>query len=185
MIRDNKFRADLVDVDASDVIWMFEQLTGKERDKVFRIQLKKSAVILANETTVLFKKKIRKEDRKVTITRKSGKKVTKWRRIATVKLNRKKFEAKVHIMADYKVKWFEMGTKPRRTKGHRNIGFYRVKKDGRRRYALRIGKPADRGQLRPGHFFREAQRTKEREIFRNIETDLSKAITLLAKKKRK
>lgn len=183
MIKQCQWRNDLVSVDSTDVVEMFERLTGKERKNVYCLELKKAAIILVNETTARFKSKVRKnKNKEYVLRRKSGRVVLKNRRIAAVKINRKKYEAKVHIMEDYKTKWFEMGTRSRRTKGHRNVGYYRLKPGGRK-YALRIGKPGNRGQIQPGYFFRDAQRAKEREIFDSIETNLSKAILKMANKK--
>lgn len=175
MIR-NRRRKDLVELDASEVIHAFESLTGKERDKIFRVELRKAAMVLVNETDIYFKKKIKQSTETISKVSKTGKKTISKRKVAKIKMLREGVGAKVHIMADYKAKWFEMGTRERVTKGNRRVGYFRLRSDSNRRYFLRLGKPAKRGALTPGHFFRDAQRSKEDEIFQRIDTDISKAI---------
>ncbi len=43
-------------------------------------------------------------------------------------------EVILHIMGDYRLKWFEKGTKPRYTKGHKVTGYlsnHRLKRTGK------------------------------------------------------
>lgn len=177
--------SEYVNVDDSDLIWMFDQLTRKERAKVFQVALKKSVVVLANKTTYLFKKKYNYSGpRKETVQRKNGKLKTKNRHIAKVtsKVKNDDVIAKVHIMEDHRAKWFENGTQDRVTKGNRNVGYYRLRKGGRK-YVLRIGKPGKRGRLAPGHFFQHAQTVTRAEMIKNIDTNLGNAITRLVNKK--
>jgi len=58
-------------------------------------------------------------------------------------------ELLVHIMGDYRLKFFEKGTKERTTKSARTSG------SGRR--LKRIGKGGNRGRIKPLYFFRTAR----------------------------
>lgn len=122
--------------------------------------------------------------RKTTVTKKSGKKVNKIRRIATVKVLKKDMIVKVHILSDYRVKWFETGTKRRHTEGY----MYRNKKfeyfKGLRKYYKRKGRGRDTGSIKPEWFFRDAQRQTERPIFDNMEKLVTRAIIRIARKKK-
>jgi len=63
-------------------------------------------------------------------------------------------EAKVSIMGDYRLKWFEKGTQARYTKGAKIVGV----DESSRRYALkRSGKPRYTGRITPHYFFKSAR----------------------------
>lgn len=72
-----------------------------------------------------------------------------------VKVTVKKFgdEGKVHIMGDYRLKWFEKGTKKRKTK-----------------------KGYNRGKIEEERFFDKARTAKESEVFDGLENDIKKEI---------
>lgn len=72
-------------------------------------------------------------------------------------------EVSVHIMGDYRLKWFEKGTQIRKTKGHKITGYNRSRR-------IRSGKGANRGRIRPYYFFRQARQG-------NIENIITQAIT--------
>lgn len=83
----------------------------------------------------------------------------------TVKGEKSYTEATVSIMGDYKLKWFEKGTKARYTKGAKITGI----DENSRRYALkRTGKPRYTGSIKPHYFFRNA---------RDNESAITEAIT--------
>ena len=66
-----------------------------------------------------------------------------------LKVDKAYSEVTLHIMGDYRLKWFEKGTKPRYTKGHKTTGYlsnHRLK---------RTGKGGYRGQMVATHFFKE------------------------------
>ncbi len=66
-------------------------------------------------------------------------------------------EATVSIMGDYKLKWFEKGTKARYTKGAKITGI----DENSRRYALkRTGKPRYTGSIKPHYFFKSARQNE-------------------------
>ena len=62
--------------------------------------------------------------------------------------------AKVHIMGDFRLKFFEKGTKQRRTKGHKITGYAG-------RSLKRSGKGGNRGSIKGLYFFKSASRLKE------------------------
>ena len=62
-------------------------------------------------------------------------------------------EGKVHIMGDYRLKWFEKGTKKRKTK-----------------------KGYNRGKIEEERFFDKARTAKESEVFDGLESDIKKEI---------
>lgn len=184
MIKGNKFRTDLFDVDDSDVIERFEELTGLERKNVFRIALRKSATILVNETTAAFKAKHGYKPRIIEKKNKKGEIKRRRVKLAKIVIGKDKKSCKVHILDDYKVKWFEMGTKERRTKGHRNVGYYSISAEGNRRYALRTGKPGYRGRIKAEHFFVDAQNRCERRVFDEMDKRVSEGVVKVWEKRK-
>lgn len=178
-MQDNLYRTDLVDLDDHEVREFLEIIGRKDLEKIFRVQIKKSARILQNETISRFMAKYNyKGAWKQEIRRKSGKTKIKTRKVAKVTSKKKGGESlvKVHIMDDYRVKWLEMGTKKRYTKGHLNIGYYRLRRDAKWRYILRAGKPGYRGMITAGSFFQEAQERKESTMIESINKNIGNAI---------
>ena len=173
-------------VDDRQVIMMFNRLTGPEAKKAELIALRNSGNILKKKTDENFKSTgINMElRRKEQITKKNGKTVNKIRRIATVKVIKKDMIVKVHIMSDFRVKFFEKGTKKRHTKGYRYRNEEHVYRKGRRKYYKKDGKGRNTGSIKPRWFFRDAQSQTERKIFDNMDKELSKAIVKIANKKK-
>lgn len=152
---------------------MVKGLTGQEMKKVINGALKTGGNILKKETDKQFKEKIAIGDARVKRIGKGGKVTTKWRRLATVTIDKRTPAAKVHIMGDFRAKFFELGTKKRYTKGHKNTGYHR-RRPGGRWYRSRSGKGGCRGSIIAGHFFLKAQQITERKIFDGIEVVIKK-----------
>lgn len=174
-----------VKFDDREVMMMFKRLTGPELKKAELAALRSSANILKKRTDLNFKDtkiglSIRRKEK---ITRKNGKKINRIRRIATVKVLKKESAAIVHIMSDYRVKWFEKGTKERRTKGYRYRIASNIYRKGNRRYYKKEGAARRTGSIDPRWFFRDAQNQTERQIFDNLDKEISKAIIKIANKK--
>lgn len=155
-----------VEFDDKQVLMMLNNLTGKEIKKAAVSTLRKAGNILARKTVQNFKATgiglatVRKE----TIKKRNGKTKLVTRRIASVRVDRKKLSAKVHIMDDYRVKWFEKGTRERKW----------------------IRPPfKESGKIEPQWFFRDAQNQTESKIFSTIDKELSKQIIKIANKKTK
>lgn len=170
-----------VTFDARQVVKMLDRLNGVEMKNAAVSALRKGANILAKKTTSNFRSKIKINAKRTEIIKRgNGKNIKKIRRIATVKVDKKKLAAKVHIMSDFRLKFFEMGTKERRTKGYRITGAYYK---GRRKYLRRKGKGRRTGRIKPGWYFRSAMNETEHAVFASIESNLSKAILRIANKK--
>jgi hypothetical protein len=105
--------------------------------------------------------------------------------------------AKVHIMGDFRLKFFELGTKERKTKGRITslmISNYGRDANKRKKSSVRKGIKArlfrdgytgrghDTGRIKPTHFFRTAQQLTERRIFDNMEKEMTKQILRIAKR---
>lgn len=87
-------------------------------------------------------------------------------------------EVKVSIMGDFRLKWFEKGTKPRYTDGTSDRGRARAKKrftswsDERKRKTSFSGKPAYRGKIRGEEFFSSARAQSEPAIVEAVTASL-------------
>lgn len=102
----------MIRVDTSGVNKIFGKLTGKEQKKVIRTATREAAKKLSKATKQTFK----------TITKKYNSR--NWWNGKTLQsgikhVSDKKVSYKVHIMGDFRLKFWEMGTKARYTrKGH-------------------------------------------------------------------
>lgn len=162
---------------------MIRELTGPEMKKVVIGALRSSGNILKKETDRQFKSKISIGDIRVKRKNKKGQEITKWKRLATVKIDKRTPEAKVHIISDFRAKFFELGTNMRRTKGHKITEYYQLRPGGRR-YRRRSGKGGNRGRIIAGHFFLKAQQKTERMIFDNMEVVIKKYVMKVIKRRK-
>lgn len=173
-----------IEFESEDVKLMFARLTQKGRNKTFTTALRKAGQILQKETEKKYKAETGLGNIKVKVTKK-GRERTKTKRIATVTVT-KDLEAKVHIMANYKTKWLEMGTRPRMTKGHKHIGYYTLRAGGgARQYKARSGKGGYRGRIGPKMLFRDAKIATEKLVFNSISKQVNEEIVKLAKSENK
>lgn len=78
-------------------------------------------------------------------------------------------EVQVNIMGDYRLKWFEKGTKERYTKGHKVTGHIDV------RHLKRTGKGGYRGRIIAEHFFARARENDE-PIFETMFTSITESL---------
>lgn len=172
-----------VQFDSSQFDAMVKGLTGPEVKKAMIGALKSGANILKKETEKQFRSKVAIGDARVSRVNKKGKEIARWKRLATVKVDKKTPSAKVHIMSDFRAKFFEMGTKGRKTKGHKISGYYRLRSGGRQ-YRARTGKGGYRGRINAGRFFLKAQRLTERKIFSNMDSVMGRLIIKIAKRRK-
>lgn len=180
-MRGDNYRTDLINIDDREVDDLLSCFRSKKTMNLYRVQMKASARILQRKTIQNFMVKYNYNGVwKQEVIKKSGKKRTKTRSVAKVTSKAKSGDitVKVHILDDYKVKWLEMGTRERYTKGHLNIGYYRLKDSARRRYFLRVGKPGYRGKITPGFFFGKSINMTEGKIV----SDMGKRLTNIFKK---
>ena len=161
-----------VQVDATKVLAMFSEFDEKHRKAVFRRSLGEASRILVRET--------RKQLRGVRT--KSGSLSTKTKSKWTgktlesgvrYKIAKNAKESKVHIMGDFRLKFFELGTKDRRTKGYRVIGKYWK---GARVYKIRTGKGGFRGRIDASKFFAKGKEMSERQVFASMDQIFSKHV---------
>lgn len=81
-------------------------------------------------------------------------------------------EAKVSIMGDHRLKWFEKGTQDRYTKGRKIVGYQRNR-------AIREGKGHWTGRMTGQYFFRDARQDTNRiddAMIKSINNALNKLI---------
>lgn len=166
-----------VTFDASQFHSMVYRLTGPEMKKVIVSTLRSSSNILKKETERQFHTRVTLNGYKISY-KKSGKTKTKVKRLVTVVIDKKEMAAKVHILGDFRAKFFELGTRERYTKGHKITGSYYK---GRRKYLKRTGKPGRRGKIEAGHHFKTAQDLTRERIFSEMDQRTSKAIIKIAK----
>lgn len=86
-----------------------------------------------------------------------------------VKPNKALNEVQVNIMGDYRLKWFEKGTKDRFTKGHKVTGYTDS------RHLKRTGKGGYRGKMIAEHFF-QAARADEESIYNAMFTSITESL---------
>ena len=146
----------MIEVDAKDVLNLFSELNSRQQKQAHRNALRRSANILVKET----KKQLKSHLGKVVNHRNrwNGKTLQ-----SGIKSKADNKEAKVHIMGDFRLKFFELGTKQRK-----------LKKNG-----------ANRGRIKALYFFRTAQQNKEQEVFSTMDKLLSGSIQKVYNKYRK
>ena len=105
---------------------------------------------------------------------------TKRLSLVTVNLGRNKQSATVHIMGDFRAKFFELGTRRRTAKGRKVTGEYRK---GNRTYLSRTGKPANRGIITKRRYFAKAQDSEETKVLGEMQNRVEKKIVQIGRKK--
>lgn len=144
-----------LEVNAEDVLNKFADLTGKEQKKAYRNALRAAARILVKETKTQLRgivgSKINSRNKWNAKTLGSGIKL---------KVDREATEATVHIMGDFRLKFFEKGTVTRT-----------LRKNG-----------AKRGAMTAHYFFKTAKANKEKDIFDSLDKLISESINRVAKK---
>ena len=145
-----------VTVDASQVLRMFSELNIRQQKNVYKNALRKAGRILQKETKTQLRsvvgKAINHKNRCNGKTLGNGVKM---------KVDKEATEAKVHIMGDFRLKFFELGTTTRQ-----------LRKNG-----------ANRGRMKAAHFFKTAKDKTEHAIFDNINQMVEESITRIANKK--
>lgn len=164
----------MIEVDAKEVLGLFADLNSRQQKQVYRNALRRAANILVKETRNQLKSKL---GRKANSRNWWNNKTLS----SGIKSNADKEgkEAKVHIMGDFRLKFFEMGTDQRKTKGN-NTASVRGKTPIRRQK-----KPANRGRIDSLKFFSTAKENKEQEIFGTMDKLISQSIQRVYNKRRK
>jgi hypothetical protein len=151
-------------VDTSQVLNLFAEFDKKMRKQTFRTVLRKGATILQKQTISNLKGIVKNIDRINTKYNSSLRKGVKY------SIGKDNQSAKVHIMNDFRLKFFELGTQERYNK---KIKGKPLKKE---RYV---------GKIRPYYFFKTAKEQTETQIFSSMEKMLIETIEKINNKKYK
>ena len=154
-------------VNTSNIQKMFGDLTGRQQKKAYRNVMRKAAGILSRQTRKNLKQ----------YTRKSASR--NWWNNKTLSSGvRVKIEsdeqANVNIMGDFRLKFFELGTNDRYTRGNQSSKPTTTS----RRYR----KPVFRGKMYRKWFFAWAKQQTENQIFSTMDKMLSESIQKIANK---
>jgi hypothetical protein len=162
---------DGIQVDASRCFALFRRLNTKNQRKVSKAALRGAANKLKKEAEKNLQQVIGHSVRKTTTYMKRNGKTEKRSLAKGIKVVVKNpDEAKVHIMGDYRLKWFELvPDKPRTTKGRRT----KAKKIPLRKASNRGPRFRDQSKHQ---WFARAVAAKENEAARDIEEALIKHI---------
>ncbi|KAA6344039.1 hypothetical protein EZS27_008296 [termite gut metagenome] len=148
------------DINTKSVTDMFNDFDKKLRKKTLVNVLKKSANILRKQTISNLKSVVKNIDRKdkYNNTLRKGIKVSVAKNSESVK---------VHLLGNYKLKWFELGTVPRYAKN------FKRKKMQKERYT---------GSIKRYNFFANAKQQTETQVFNSIEENLTAIIKQINEK---
>ena len=144
-------------LDAQQVTNLFASLTGREQKRSYKNALRKGAGILARATRNEFK---RQYGRKVASSRNYWNNKTLVSGVGVRAENSERVQ--VNIMKDFRLKFFEKGTKIRKT-----------------------AKGKNRGAIKGTYFFKSAKESTENEIFSNIDKYVAESIQRTAARKHK
>ena len=157
-----------VTIDDSQIQNVFSALDVKKQKKTLMDGIRKTAQILIKRTKELIKGNIHNTNKP---NRFNGKKMINGVKFKAIK---EKLEGKIHIMGDFRLKFFEKGTEKRFTKGKKKIwdgGF----RGGRRTYN-RIGKGHSTGRIKSIGFFKQAKTETEQQVFSSLTDNIKESI---------
>lgn len=169
-------------VDDNQFQMMVKNLAGDQIKKSYRTGLRKAAQILKkdndrsyeSETGLHTRKKLTMDDGRTIKRSEAG--------VARIRTYFKKGQmpyAIISIEKDFMMRWFELGTKRRKTKGRKVVGMYQK---GNRRYKRRIGRGRYTGSIKPMRIFRKAQDRTESKVIENIKNMIKREIYKAYKK---
>lgn len=147
---------DGVKVDDRQVIWALSRLSFKQMNKAYRQGMKKALDPILKQTKVNLKASGIKGVTRPYISRKTGKRYPSM--VQGVKTSvyvgdTEDSYGKVHIMKEFRLKWFEKGTAIRKTR-----------------------KGYNRGEIKPKWFFRSAVAQKSREAAESLDENIRNSI---------
>lgn len=144
-------------VNDKDVMNMFYELSPKRQKEVYRTALRTSSNILIKQARSNLKTII-----KSSITKKSPKTGKSLSSGIKMSIDRAATQSTIHIMGDFRLKFFEKGTNIRKTK-----------------------KGYNRGSIAPKYFFKAAVAATEEQIFSNMDKTISESIIRVNNKYKK
>ena len=137
---------DTFETDIKPVLNMFKELSYKEQIKTYKSALRKSSNVIAKEAKKNLKSSLGKS---ASHNGKYGR-MNKGIKVRVAKSGK---SSKIHIMGDFRLKWFEMGTKER------------IRKKG-----------GSTGKISPLYFFKKANDSKKKEAENLLIKNLEEAI---------
>ena len=153
------------EITTQELLKRFAKLNTKQQNKVYRQTFQKAANKLVKATRSNLKQVVKKITTKHTTKKgstyslSSGIKGKAWKK--------KDIGATVSILSDFRLKFFERGTNDRFVKTRKGV---------------KLKKKAFRGKNTAKWFFKSAKAQKEKEIFNDIDKDLSANITKIFEK---
>ncbi len=151
---------------------MFDELQGREQKKVYKRSVSAALNIVKRKTISNLAGKLSPG----AITRKDRYNNTLKKGIRT-KVYKDTKSGVIHIMGNYKLKWFELGTNYRYNKKKKRG--YRV---GGKNVSTLLKKMRYTGSIPAYHFFKAAKQSTENQIFSNIEKIIAESIVKINKK---
>lgn len=143
-------------VDDTQVIKALSRLSWKQMNKAYKNGMKKSLDPILKQTKANLRSSGIKNVNKPYISKKTGKKYKSMMQGVKSSVyigNTEDSFGKVHIMKEFRLKWFEMGTSERQTR-----------------------KGWKRGSIKPKWFFRQAVDQKGKEAVDNLDENIRDAI---------
>ncbi len=136
-------------VDAKQVLLMFAELDSRQQKKAHKMALRKATGILVNEAKRNFRSVVKKPNSR---NRWNGRSF-----ISGIKssINKEVTEGKVHIMGDFRLKFFELGTKKRFKKNKQK---------------------SSTGNINAHYFFKRAREAKENTISEELNNIITQSI---------
>lgn len=155
-------------VDTSQLRSMFADLTGREFRKAQRDALRKSGQVLVREARKELKRKVKSIN--TWHTGKDGKRYRLSRGIG-LSVAKDAKSAKVNIMKDFRLKFFELGTDDRYVLRRRSVS---------------LRKKAFRGRIQKDKFafFKKAQETSREKVFGEMGTRIAEAVKKINDKRK-
>lgn len=145
-----------IKVDDRQVIWALSRLSFKQMNKAYRTGMKKALDPILKQTKANLRTSGIRNVTRPYISRVNGKKYMSMVQGVKTSVYIGKTEdsyGKVHIMKEFRLKWFEKGTQVRKT----NKGY-------------------NRGSIKPRWFFRSAVAQKSYEAARSLDDNIRAAI---------
>lgn len=175
-------------IDDSQVQSLFADLTNKEQTKVLKDTLRKAGNILVRAARKELKSKVKNANKKVSLMSKAYGTLQSGIKNKVIKEDGE-YISKVHILGDFRLKFFEKGTKDRTTKSRKIVGYQRDFNDkwnGRINSLKRSGKGHFTGKIRADkfQFFKPAKEKSESQIFGTMNEGLKQSIQKILNKHR-
>lgn len=166
-----------LEIDMQYMIHKLDSLNDKEMKKVRRRALVTSMGVLKRRTDQLYSTQTNLSRRKTKLPKRSKPGKSK------VTYDWKKGSAKVHILSDFMMGWFEIGVGKKASKDRYTKG--RKKSSTPSRYKINPKKGGRRtGVIMPMLLFKKAQEDSERKILEDLDGRISKAIEYVWKRKK-